>query len=85
MNNFKRLEDEENELIGIPPKDIKVKIDDSVGFFRFVGNVVDLFLPRMIGAFTNLLGGGSRYGQLDIGNRDLEDDEHPPKYPNKAE
>ena len=84
MNNFKELEDLEQRTHGQPPVFIKKRIDGTIGVFQFMGNVIELFLPRVLGVFNNMVG-GSRSNYLPIGNHDSDLDQPHPKYPNKAD
>jgi hypothetical protein len=52
VNNFKKLEEE--YISTRQDKDlIKLRISQETGIFRFIGDLVELFLPRMV---NSLLG-----------------------------
>jgi len=52
INNFQELERQEMEQRNVPTN-IKNSIDAQVGFFQFVGNLFELFIPRMVDLFAN--------------------------------
>ena len=50
-NNFKRLQDE----TPAPPrvqKQIRQGLDDNIGFIRFILDIVDLYVPKVMQLFT---------------------------------
>lgn len=51
LNNFQELERQEMEQRSVPKK-IKNSIDAQVGFFQFIGNLFELFIPRMVDLFA---------------------------------
>lgn len=57
MNNFKKLEEQELAKVKFESKGIKSGITSSLGTFRFVGDMLDHFLPKVLGIFVNMLGG----------------------------
>lgn len=52
LNNFQELERQEMEQRNVPTK-IKSSIDSQVGFFQFIGNLFELYIPRMVDIFAN--------------------------------
>ncbi len=52
LNNFQELERQEMEQRNVPVK-IKNSIDAQVGFFQFIGNLFELYIPRMVDLFAN--------------------------------
>ncbi len=64
MNNFEKFEEDLVNKFGDPPNKVKKEIDGSVGFFRIIGNIVELFIPKMMDLFINM-SGGSREVQLE--------------------
>lgn len=53
INNFKELEKQEIAEIGKPPEAIQKKISHNLGLFRFIGDLIELYLPN---AGKSLLG-----------------------------
>jgi hypothetical protein len=52
LNNFQELERMEMEQREVP-SNIKNSIDSQVGFFKFIGNLFELFIPQMVDLFAN--------------------------------
>lgn len=57
VNNFKKLEEDLIAKHGEPPAKVKKGIDSTFGIFRIIGDIIDLFIPKMIRLFINLAGG----------------------------
>lgn len=57
MNNFKKLEEQELAAVKFHSRAIKSGITSSMGTFRFVGDMLDHFLPKVLGIFVNMAGG----------------------------
>ena len=74
VNNFKELEREEIKNLDPSLSRIKSNVNSNLGIFQFIGEMVELFLPKFFGMFINLAGGGS-----DENINDKKDK----KYPNK--
>jgi len=57
-NNFKRLyEDEENAYEVKHHQKIRANVLGTLGLFRLVGDLVDVFLPRVMDIFVMASGG----------------------------
>lgn len=62
QNNFQDLfdEDEEreiNEAYGSKLTNVRGQVWQSLGFFRFVGDIVDAYIPKLLDAFILATGG----------------------------
>ena len=54
-NNFKRYMgdvEERNEA----PSNLRAKVDSTTSFFSFAGNIVEIFLPRIVDFFVVISG-----------------------------
>lgn len=71
MNNFKKLQEQELSDVEFRSNSIKSGISSSMGAFRFVGDMLDLFIPKVLGIFVNMAGGDDRKTTI-----------RRPKYPN---
>ena len=71
LNNFKELEKMEIAQAKYKDQNIKSNINSSVNTFKFVGNIVEHFVPKVIDLFVNMTGGDT----TKLKNRK-------PKYPN---
>ena len=56
-NNFEKIEEDLISQFGEPPKSVKRNIDESFSIFRMIGNIIELFMPKVIEVFVNLAGG----------------------------
>ena len=62
QNNFQDLFDEEeekeiNEAYGSKLTNVRGQVWQSLGFFRFVGDIVDAYIPKLLDAFILATGG----------------------------
>lgn len=57
MNNFKELQKEQIAQVDFRSNSIKSGITSSMGAFRFVGDMLDHFIPKVLGIFVNMAGG----------------------------
>ena len=57
MNNFQRLMQEEERRTPPPPPSIKNNLGGTMKVYRFLGQVVELYLPRVFDLFILLSGG----------------------------
>ena len=73
VNNFKELEREEIRNIDPSIEKIKSNVNSNLGIFQLIGEMVEMFLPRLLNMIVSLTGGSSI---------DDEDDKKPSKYPN---
>jgi hypothetical protein len=74
-NNFQRLQEEELTTYPQPPARIKEDINHSQNMFQLVGNVIDLFIPKLFQMIASMLGGGGS-------TVDEAPENKPPRYPN---
>ena len=72
INNFKKLERQEVENMDQSLSRIKNNVTGSLGLFRLVGDVVELFLPKIFGLFVSM-------------SKPQEPDNSTNKYPNTSE
>lgn len=72
MNNFKELEKLEIEQANFKDDLVKQGVSNSIGTFRFFGDMLDHFLPRVLGIFVSMLGGDANAGE-----------DRRPNYPNR--
>lgn len=70
-NSFKDLENIEIEKLSAPVEDVKSSVNHNLSVFQMAGDVVQLFIPKIISLFLSLLGGEEK--------RDTDPDH---KYPN---
>lgn len=58
MNNFQQLqEQEENRFLTQDKNQIRENLSATFSSFRFVGDVVDVYLPKVLEMFVVILGG----------------------------
>jgi len=74
MNNFKELQKQEIANTEFKSNNIKSGINSSMGAFRFMGDMLDHFIPKVIGIFVNMAGGDDSKTSI-----------RRPKYPNTPE
>lgn len=58
-NNFQQLEDEENKTYPGVPGGIKSNIQSEVGVLKMVGQIVEVYLPKVVEFFIMIAGGSS--------------------------
>ena len=58
-NNFKKLEEDLISQYGEPPSKIKANIDGTFDIFRACGDIVELFIPKMLDLLLSLFGAQS--------------------------
>jgi len=62
MNNFDNLfEEEENSFDPQKKREVKAGIWQALGTYRFVGQIVDVYLPAMVDVLVSCVGGGATY------------------------
>jgi hypothetical protein len=59
-NNFQRLEDEIIHKYGEPRETIFNSIRQNLEIFRFSGDIIDLFFPKVFQTLVKMSGGSSR-------------------------
>ncbi len=60
MNNFQQLEEKKMNEYPNSTKDVKKRVDKTMDIYRFVGNIFDLYFPKIVGYVTTMLGGDSK-------------------------
>jgi len=81
-NSFKELQDQESAKFSEQSEQkIKHSLDSNVGLFHFLGEIVDLYLPKIFGMFIKMSGGGPSPTD-DQSNPNRLSDNDRPKYPN---
>lgn len=61
MNSFKLLEEmEEREFRARPEDPVRRRLETTMSTFRFIGHVIDVYLPRMVDTFVAISGGSSK-------------------------
>ena len=58
-NNFEVIDEDLIAQFGEPPQKVKTNIDESFSLFRMIGNVLELFVPRLMEMLVSLAGGNS--------------------------
>lgn len=59
-NNFKKLEEEEFEHLAFGGQDIKNNIGSTMDLFRFVTDVLELYVPNVVETFVNIVSGKNK-------------------------
>ena len=60
VNNFKELEKlQEKEYNNLNP-DVRTNLVSSMGLFRFIGDIFDLFIPKVMDMFIKISGGSPK-------------------------
>ena len=72
VNNFKELEREEMKNLDPSISKIKSNVNSNLGIFQFIGEMVELFLPKLFNMFVDLTGGKS-----DITSSDKKNNKYP--------
>ena len=68
-NNFKRLEEEEEKRYPGAPPEIESNIQSEIGIFKMIGQIVDMYLPKVVEVFVMITGGNvDRMGQQEENN-----------------
>lgn len=57
MNNFQRLMEEEEKNSPQPPPFVQNNVEGSLDMFRFIGKIVEVYLPKFSDLLVNLVGG----------------------------
>ena len=57
MNNFRRIIEEEEVKNAEEAKDLRKNLNNSISVFRFFGDIVELYIPRIFSMLVNMLGG----------------------------
>lgn len=81
-NSFKELENEEQAKFSEQSEQkIRHSLESNVGLFHFIGEIVDLYLPKIFGMFIKMSGGGPSPTD-EKNNPNRSSDNERPKYPN---
>ncbi len=70
INNFKELERQEIAELGKPPETIRQKIAHNIGLFRFIGDLVELYLPNAGKSIIGMTTGDSKKEPVKYPNQD---------------
>lgn len=84
-NSFKELEREGSKQFEERERRVRHNVNHSIGFFHFIGDILELFIPKFVNIFVNITGGnGPRQKGESVakGGRSSDDDGLRPKYPN---
>ncbi|MFK7933021.1 MAG: hypothetical protein AB8G22_05885 [Saprospiraceae bacterium] len=57
MNNFQRLMEEEERNAPQPPPLVQNNVAGTLGMFRFIGQIVEMYLPQFSNMLLNMVGG----------------------------
>lgn len=81
-NSFKDLQDEESAKFSEQSEQkIRHSLESNVGLFHFIGEIVELYLPKIFGMFVKMSGGAPSPTE-DFNNPNRASDNDRPKYPN---
>ena len=83
MNNFKKYAEQEKLDVQTPPSRLKSKIKGAIGVFELAGNLVELFIPKVVNIFRDMLGAESKDETDQTALKHRFKDVKPPKYPNQ--
>ncbi len=84
-NSFKELEKENSKQFDEREKRVRHNVNHSMGFFHFIGDILELFLPKLVSIFVNVTGGNGpkqERKQDPEGGPSTDGDGLRPKYPN---
>ncbi len=59
-NNFKKIDSDVQERNGSPSSRIENGIAHTTNFFTFAGNILEIFLPKVVEMFVAMSGGSSK-------------------------
>jgi len=84
-NSFKELEKESSKQFDEREKRVRENVNHSVGFFHFIGDILELFLPKLVSIFVNVTGGKGPVQEREHdpeGGPSSDGNDLRPKYPN---
>lgn len=88
INNFQELENQELDRMGEGPgravSNVNQKLHSNMRVFHFIGDIVELYFPKIVGLFVKMSGGG-RKEDVNFKGGHKSDDYTRPKYPNTFE
>lgn len=73
-NNWKALEEEQEEIFRDKGDMVQENINHSVSLVKMIGNLFELYLPKVFNVFTSMSGGSP--------SEDEPIEKKNPKYPN---
>ena len=78
-NSFKQLMEEEEKQYPHAPPEIERDITGSMRVIKFMGNIVELYLPRIFDLFLSMMGGKSIKAEdfEDRGDSESDSDDSP--------
>ncbi len=60
MNNFQQLEEEQaRQYNGAPRQSVQNNLWQTIGVFKFIGQIVEVYLPSMIEVLISAAGGNN--------------------------
>ena len=79
MNNFQRLEEEQaRQYDASKRQSVQNNLTHTFGVFKFIGQIIDVYLPAMIGVLISAVGGdGSETGNPESNRTPSEGGVHP--------
>jgi hypothetical protein len=83
INNFKELARQQEREIGSPPEEIRNNLVGNINLFQFIGEIIELYLPKVFNLIVRMSGGSPRQNvsnTMDEG--DHKSDYRRPRYPN---
>ena len=84
-NSFKELGRENEKPFEERESKVRHNVNHSIGFFHFIGDILELFIPKFFNIFVNITGGNGPKQEVEgdaKGGRSSDDDGFRPKYPN---
>ena len=85
INNFKELERQNEKEYGTPPEHVRDNILGSLSLFKFIGDILELYLPRVFSLMVRMSGGApiqNVSNELEEDKGEHRGDNTRPKYPN---
>lgn len=73
-NNFKKLEEEQLRQTPSAPPEIESNVKGTVRVFQFMGDIVELYLPKVFDMFVTIMGGEKKNEEevKNIGNSNAD-------------
>ncbi len=84
-NSFKELAKDNQKNFEGKEKRIKENINHSIGFFHFIGDIIELFVPRVVQVFLGISGAKGPNKDAEEGGSRSSDSQDTPRYPNTLE
>lgn len=72
MNNFQKLQEQQERAYheGHDGEELKKDLLGTLSTFRFIGSVIDVYLPRVVDMFIAIAGGSDEQESSKAGPRD---------------